>query len=58
MIEVIKHGKKKQNECFNCGCIFTYEKEDVEIVDYGRNEVHSEVQCPDCGAKCQAVSLR
>ena len=57
MIEIIKPGKKKQTECHACGCIFTYEKEDIEVNNYGMNEIKYEVKCPECCVKCPADML-
>lgn len=58
MIRIIKHGNKKRVTCSYCGCIFTYEKEDVVVKDYGRNDVAYTVSCPDCGADCIASPLK
>lgn len=45
MIEMLKPGIKKfTHVCLVCGCIFTYELEDVEL---------SHVTCPDCGTSCR-----
>lgn len=33
MIEIIKPGTKKKINCNACGCLFSYEKEDVEYGD-------------------------
>lgn len=30
MIKIIEHGTIKRKRCENCGCLFSYEKEDVE----------------------------
>ena len=41
MIKVIAHGYSKFTvNCYNCGCCFEYELEDV---------CNGEVICPDCG---------
>lgn len=29
-IKIIRHGILRERECFNCGCIFSFEKEDVK----------------------------
>lgn len=31
MIEIIKPGTKEKISCNSCGCLFSYEKEDIEI---------------------------
>lgn len=48
MIRVLKHGEKRTIECKECGCVFTYEKEDVTTEQTGMNEYMSYVACPDC----------
>lgn len=56
MIRIIKHGKYRTCSCYNCGCIFTFEKEDVRTEELGKNEYTRGVQCPDCGER-NTVSL-
>lgn len=47
MIKIIKSGKKEFHAiCPNCGCEFTYEKEDFNGTDYDGVEY---VKCPECG---------
>lgn len=48
MIKVIKHGEMRQCTCYNCRCIFTFEKEDVKHEQTGPNEMEHVVECPDC----------
>ena len=36
MKRILVHGNKRVKECNECGCIFTYEKEDV-ITEQGKN---------------------
>lgn len=57
MIKVIKHGTKKQTTCKECGCVFTYEKEDTKEIQCGMNEYEYFVVCPDCQANCTAGYL-
>lgn len=54
MIRVIKHGRYRTCSCYNCGCIFTFEKEDVKVED--GFEYKRFVECPDCG-EMNTVSL-
>lgn len=53
MIKVIERGTKTIGECENCGCRFSYEKEDIKKDKlYARGElkaVISYVDCPHCG---------
>lgn len=48
MIEVIKHGNKRQIMCGNCRCVFNAEKEDMNDRQVGFNEFETCVTCPDC----------
>lgn len=48
MIQIIKHGTKRTIECKQCGCVFSYEAEDIKVEQTGMNEYMSYVQCPDC----------
>ena len=45
MIKIIKEGTRKITKCPNCGCEFSYEREDV-LRDPIRIENH--VNCPQC----------
>lgn len=51
MIKIIKHGNKHYCKCKNCGCEFTCEKSDLEKEDWGRNEWHDVINCPDCNER-------
>ena len=33
MIHIIKKRTKQKTQCSECGCIFSFEKEDIEFVD-------------------------
>lgn len=48
MIEVIKHGKLRKCTCCKCECVFTFEKEDLEIVFPEKMEFAKAVECPEC----------
>ena len=48
MIKIIKHGTHRTCTCCKCGCIFTFEKEDIKMENLGKNEYSTFVQCPDC----------
>lgn len=53
MIKIIERGTKTIGECENCGCRFSYEKEDIKKDKlYSRGKlmaVISYVDCPHCG---------
>lgn len=47
---IIKKGNQFETECSNCGCIFKYEKEDIECKEedkWGRAGYYY-VTCPCC----------
>lgn len=54
MIEIIKKGTKEKCICKECGCVFTYEVEDIEE-QYNHNDVPAWyrqikkiIRCPQC----------
>ena len=47
MITIIKHGTIKKKRCDSCGCVFTYEDEDISIHD-DLGSRYSFVTCPQC----------
>lgn len=52
MKKIIKRGNtfKYITECYECGCEFTYESNDIYYgeVQYG---ISTHVTCPDCGTE-------
>ncbi len=53
MIHIIENGTKQKTQCSECGCIFSFEKEDIEII--GNYHPHKEynsmrktIKCPQC----------
>ena len=47
MIKVIKHGIFNLCTCISCGCVFSFEKEDVELKEINGYWT-SGVTCPEC----------
>ena len=47
MIKIIKQGTRKKKECVECGCVFSYESEDVK---YDADRIQYYVLCPQCAA--------
>ena len=45
MIKIIKEGTKKIAKCSVCGCVFSYEREDVHRDPIW---VENHVNCPQC----------
>ena len=50
MITIIKHGTLKKKRCESCGCVFTFEYEDICINDDPCNRYHF-ITCPQCKEK-------
>lgn len=51
MIRIIEHGTIKIKQCKNCGCLFYYEKEDIEHNTYFNFGVFGDYEyviCPQC----------
>ena len=53
MIHVIEKGTKQKTQCSKCGCIFSFEKEDIEIMgNYHPYKEYSSmrktIKCPQC----------
>ena len=46
MIKIIKKGTRKIKKCPNCGCEFSYEREDV-LIDPGFTK-KNHINCPQC----------
>ena len=44
MIKILKKGTRQKLTCDECGCYFSYETEDIKII----NECDC-VDCPQCG---------
>lgn len=56
MIKIIKPGTKKTAECENCGCLFSYEPDDVCkerrcINDSPLKSYKTYICCPQCDQK-------
>ena len=52
MIEIIKKGTKTKTNCNTCGCIFTYEYEDVQIEEGKyRGSAAQYITCPQCSER-------
>ena len=45
MIKIIKEGTRKIEKCPNCGCEFSYEKEDLFMDPISKVWI---VNCPQC----------
>lgn len=52
MIEIIKKGTRQVKECEVCGCVFSFNEEDIEKIDYS-SQFHPKgyrkiIRCPQC----------
>lgn len=50
MIQIIKRGTRKTCTCKDCGCVFSYESEDVKI-----GGGYPYVICPQCNTQMYAI---
>ena len=52
MIKIIKKGTRKVQECKECGCLFSYEEEDVKTIPSGLESslcyYKRYIDCPQC----------
>ena len=49
MIKIIKEGARKIAKCPKCGCEFSYEEEDINMLPNDRrNSVTLYINCPQC----------
>lgn len=51
MIKIIKEGTRQTKECDECGCVFSFDKEDVEKnIDYNSLYLNNKsiIRCPQC----------
>lgn len=54
MIKIIEHGTITKQKCNICGCLFSYERQDV-ITERDEHMLHDfnndYIICPQCGTK-------
>ena len=49
MIKIIEPGTRKIAKCSVCGCVFSYEEEDINMFhNTRRNSVTLYIHCPQC----------
>lgn len=51
MIKIIKKGTRDIRECKTCGCLFSFDEEDVESVFKNGRIDYKCVKCPQCSYK-------
>ena len=61
MIEIIKKGTKEKCTCKECGCLFSYEEEDIEKQDKfipGLSCTRMIIRCPQCECVIELSATR
>ena len=62
MIKIIKPGTRRITECAECGCKFSYEKEDIKVSGlYSMDQLQtrkSYVECPKCHKEIVLAATR
>jgi DNA-directed RNA polymerase subunit RPC12/RpoP len=62
MIEIIKPRTKEKISCKSCGCLFSYEKEDIEIGHpHNLYPLVTEIKyitCPQCNEKIELEATK
>jgi hypothetical protein len=63
MIEIIKPGTKEKISCNSCWCLFSYEKEDIEIGHpHNLNPLVATeskyITCPQCNEKIELEATK
>lgn len=63
MIKIIKPGTITELRCYKCGCLFSYEKEDIEIGH--PHNLHplvatesKYITCPQCNEKIELEATK
>ena len=62
MIKIIEPGTRTVAICEYCGCKFSYEKEDIEVIGlYSMDQLQtrkSYIVCPQCGKEIVLTTTR
>lgn len=51
MIKIIKKGTREIRECDNCGCLFSFDEEDI----LGGKGLQKYIKCPQCDYKVKIL---
>lgn len=55
MIKIIEHGTIRKQKCPHCGCLFSYESEDIKVEKEDKYMIHGfskkYINCPQCEYK-------
>ena len=55
MIKIIEHGTRKIAKCSVCGCVFSYEREDLCMDPIWKKWI---VNCPQCNKAVTVMAER
>lgn len=61
MIKIIQTGTRRKRSCEECGCLFSFEEEDVQAeasLKEGWQPREKFVECPQCHAKVVIMAVR
>lgn len=63
MIRIIEKGTRQTKTCENCGCRFSFEAEDIEVVRElpicgGKITELEYIKCPQCGEQISIEQKR
>lgn len=62
MIKIIEQGTRTVTKCTECGCKFSYEKEDIKVNGlYSMNQLQtrkSYIECPQCHKEIVLAATR
>lgn len=58
MIKIIKQGTRQRKNCEFCGCLFSYDAEDVENHKEYIGGGKRFVKCPQCGEEISLLQTR
>lgn len=48
MITIIEKGTKQKKKCDVCGCLFSYEDEDIDTYYSFLTPISKHIKCPQC----------
>ena len=58
MIKILKEGTRQRQTCEFCGCLFSYDAEDVENHQEYIGGLKRIVKCPQCGEEIFLLQTR
>ena len=58
MIKIIEKGTRQKKQCDNCGCIFSFDGEDIEVPTSRGETLTKIIHCPQCNAKIELESIK